>query len=389
MLSDSGELVLVASLAIQFAAQPLLVRTFVSPEVITTSLVLSGEVVKLVVCLLLLVFTGRLVPLMKLWTPAGSLNAALPSASYALQNLCMVTAYRHLDGVTFNVLIQTKLLFTAVFARILRGRGQSRTQWLALFLIFAASAWAALGAGKPKRQSIETVGFSVGVIASIAGAVFSGFGAVVSEKVLVEQKRDALLFSAELAAGGTLVVFLSLLLDLNGDGTRLANSNFKLYDHWTPVTCVPVMTCSTGGILVGIITKKLGSVKKALTVTVGLLLSAVLTAVSRGQPPSPEFCAALALVICGIRLYTSCNRATAVPTRMSRTVTSTTCTSNGTVSKVPLALNCVHRKTTYSLVASPCLGPSSPSAFFLGMRSATFPSVLADCSHPTKIVACS
>uniref|UniRef100_A0A7S0FN86 Nucleotide-sugar transporter n=1 Tax=Pyrodinium bahamense TaxID=73915 RepID=A0A7S0FN86_9DINO len=298
-------------LAVQFAAQPLLMRSFMLPAVVVSSVVMVGEAMKLAVCLLMLVLAGRLSPAMEGWTPAAGLQeAALPSLAYALQSMFNTTAYRRLDGVTFNVLNQTKLLFTAFFVLVLRGRWQTRQQCLALLLIFAASVLATVGdAGVGRHcRCVDTTSDEdcfnsdlVGIAAAVAGAMLSGLGAVLSEVVLVQQKRDALLFSAELAVGGMAAVGLNLLLDLNGDGSRWSASG--LFALWTPATLLPVTTNALSGILVGVLSKALGSVRKAFVITVGLLLSAALRVVSEGQLPSNSLCGGMVLVIAGVRLY--------------------------------------------------------------------------------------
>ncbi|CAE8646539.1 unnamed protein product, partial [Polarella glacialis] len=260
---------------------------------------------KLLLCLVGLVFSSRLRPALKDWSvEIGFREAAMPSMVFALQNFVCTAAYRRLDGVTFNVLSQTKLLFTALFALALRGRDQTKQQWQALLLIFIASASAVIGEGAASRGPMEAsrADVVVGAAAALLGAALSGLGSVLSEDVLVQKQRDVLLFSAELAAGGILVVGVNLLLDLNGDGTRLLHSR-DLFALWTPSTLLPVVTLGCGGILVGVVTKAVGSVRKALTVTVGLLLSAAFRTAWLGRPPSLRLCISILLVVAGMRRY--------------------------------------------------------------------------------------
>ncbi|CAE7785766.1 unnamed protein product [Symbiodinium pilosum] len=51
--------------------------------------------------------------------------AGVPSLTYLLQNLCIQAAYQKLDGLVFNILNQTKMLFTALFVYLILGRRQS------------------------------------------------------------------------------------------------------------------------------------------------------------------------------------------------------------------------------------------------------------------------
>jgi UDP-sugar transporter A1/2/3 len=61
-------------------------------------------------------WNGTLWNLHKDWTFSGALIASgLPAALYALQNTLLQLGYRNLDSLTFSMLNQSKLLFTALF----------------------------------------------------------------------------------------------------------------------------------------------------------------------------------------------------------------------------------------------------------------------------------
>lgn len=59
---------------------------------------------------------GTLKKAFKEWTFIGALTASgLPAAIYALQNSLLQISYRNLDSLTFSILNQTKIFFTALF----------------------------------------------------------------------------------------------------------------------------------------------------------------------------------------------------------------------------------------------------------------------------------
>lgn len=63
---------------------------------------------------------GTLKKLFRQWTLADSLIASgLPAAIYALQNSLLQISYRNLDSLTFSMLNQTKIFFTALFMYII------------------------------------------------------------------------------------------------------------------------------------------------------------------------------------------------------------------------------------------------------------------------------
>ncbi len=58
---------------------------------------------------------------------------------YSVQNTLTQLAYRHLDGLTFNLLNQTKTLFAALCVFLLMGNGQTPRQMVALGGLLGAS----------------------------------------------------------------------------------------------------------------------------------------------------------------------------------------------------------------------------------------------------------
>lgn len=70
-----------------------------------------------VICaLILMAKDGSLKKVVHEWTLFGSLAASgLPAAIYALQNSLLQISYKNLDSLTFSMLNQTKIFFTALF----------------------------------------------------------------------------------------------------------------------------------------------------------------------------------------------------------------------------------------------------------------------------------
>jgi len=93
-----------------------------SQDTIVTSLVLATEAAKVICTIVLLIAEGSLKKQFRNWTLAGSLTASgLPAAIYALQNSLLQISYKNLDSLTFSILNQTKLLWTAFFTYLILG----------------------------------------------------------------------------------------------------------------------------------------------------------------------------------------------------------------------------------------------------------------------------
>jgi threonine/homoserine/homoserine lactone efflux protein len=68
-------------------------------------------------------------------------TAGIPAVIYAFQNLLILAGYNYLDGLTLNLINQTKTLFTAVAVYLVMGRTQSLPQCFALAGMFGRVAW--------------------------------------------------------------------------------------------------------------------------------------------------------------------------------------------------------------------------------------------------------
>jgi UDP-sugar transporter A1/2/3 len=211
--------------------------------------------------------------------------ALLPAGLYALQNIAALQAYQNLDPLTFNVLNQTKTLSAALCCYLVMGRKQSLVQVLSLFLLLSAALI------MERLVTIDSL-FSSGVtlevpewgskhwtygVAPIMLASFiSGLSGALSQKFLQAQGggRNPYLFSMELCAASFLILTGSLLF--SSDGQRIAEQGF--WHEWTPATWIPILTNSVGGIIVGLVTKYAGSVRKGFALIFGIFLSGVVQA---------------------------------------------------------------------------------------------------------------
>jgi solute carrier family 35 (UDP-sugar transporter), member A1/2/3 len=129
--------------------------------------------------------------------------------------------------------------------------------------------------------------FSCCIIAPIrlAGAV--------CQKHLQHFGQDSCLFSMEISAISILFLLISILLgspdgkrllrqlkeqkeDEGGDKSRSSTARSRIFEGWTWRTWIPIITQASGGIMVGLVTKHAGAVRKGFALIFGMLLSGVL-----------------------------------------------------------------------------------------------------------------
>ena len=260
-----------AFLSIQFAAQPTLNQLFVPKNAIPTACVMMTELLKIGIAAIILLSSQSGRQSLVQWRFYDCLYyAGIPAASYAIQNLLIFTAYNNLDGLIFNLINQAKLLTTALLAYFILGSTQSPRQVLALVFLFTSAVIAV-----SSDQSTAAAGDrTVGLVAIISGTCLSGFGAVMSERAVCASNRNSLLFSAELGLIG--LASLIALSAWSGELNKILEIGIWSAGPGSLAGMIPGVSQALGGLVIGYVTKTSGSVKKGLSVIVGLILTASL-----------------------------------------------------------------------------------------------------------------
>ncbi|XP_031743731.1 UDP-N-acetylglucosamine transporter ROCK1 [Cucumis sativus] len=289
-------------LALQYGAQPLISKRFTRREVIVTSSVLTCEIVKVVCALAIMVKEGSLKKTFSEWTVAGALTASgLPAIIYALQNSLLQISYKNLDSLTFSMLNQTKILFTAVCTYFLLRQKQSIQQIGALFLLIVAAVLLSIGEGSSKGSSDgspDQILFH-GIIPVLVASVLSGLASALCQWSSQVKKHSSYLMTVEMSVVGSLFLFASTYKSPDGEAIR----QHGFFYGWTILTMIPVIFNALGGILVGLVTSRAGGVRKGFVIVSALLVTALLQFIFEGKPPSMYCIVALPLVVSSISIY--------------------------------------------------------------------------------------
>lgn len=256
-------------------------------------------------CFAMLVAEGRLHEALRGWTLRGAVLAAgLPSITYLVQNVCVQVAYQNLDSVAVNILNQSKMVFTALFSFLIVGRRQSPMQCVALLLVMISGVLIILSGKPPTSSTNQSQGQSAWVFGTaciVAGSALSGLGSGMLEWIMQNQKRDSYLLTVEMAVLGCVMLLCSLILDATDDARVWRQEG--LFTRWDLLTFIPILSQGWGGIVVGLITKVAGGVRKGFAVVVGLIFTCILRWVVSGKTPSPYVYVAVPLVALSIYLH--------------------------------------------------------------------------------------
>lgn len=288
-------LLFMALLALQAGTQPIIARKCTSKEVNITSQVIACELAKIVCSLFIIGLEGSGRSLIKQWDFFGAMVASgLPAAIYAIQNMLVQVAYRHLDYLTFNMLNQTKLLFTAFFNFVLLGLMQSSQQVTALFMMLVGATLLTVGGKSGSSAGGEhDESFLLGIMPVLLASMLSGVASSLCQWAIQVKKRSPYLLTIEMSVIGTAVLVFSMLH--TPDGAKIRAEGF--FNGWTPYAVIPVLTNAGGGILVGLVTKYSGGVKKGFVNISALLVTAVAQYLVDGIQPSMFVWIAMPLVV--------------------------------------------------------------------------------------------
>ena len=215
--------------------------------------------------------------------------AGVPAGLYAIQNLAALKAYQNLDALTFNVLNQTKTLSAALCCYIVMGKRQSTLQIGALILLLVSAlvmegilpipglASDTLATWPIEGREWNAQHLVNGVFPILLASFISGLAGAISQKYLQKAGggRNAYLFSMELCVASVFILTSSLAV--SPDGKQLLEKGF--WEGWTPLTFIPIISNSVGGIIVGLVTKYAGSVRKGFALIFGILLSGIAQAI--------------------------------------------------------------------------------------------------------------
>ncbi|XRB01361.1 UDP-N-acetylglucosamine transporter ROCK1 [Pycnococcus provasolii] len=193
--------------------------------------------------------------------------AGIPAVLYMVQNLLMAFASRHVDGATFAALVQTKILWAALFAYLILGEAQTRKQLTAISALGAAAVPLSCNheqASSPKDAvDNSTLVVASGVTCVLLAAALSGLSACICQRLM--RKFSAIpvaWFSIEMS----LFAVLPILLTTKGSWS----------DAVSVSTSPVVWINAVGGLLVGLVTRKLGGVAKGCAAVGGLAISSML-----------------------------------------------------------------------------------------------------------------
>ena len=246
--------------------------------IVSTAVVLS-EFIKVLISLLGLYFedasknTGDMFEKMRNSSKLRDLvKIVVPAGLYVLQNNLQYVAMSNLPAEVYQVLIQGKIITTAIFSVLLLNRRYSLTQWSS---VFALSLGVALVQFSLRTAAITAshVNFAIGISSVLISTLTSGFASVYLEKMLKSKGSfwirnvQLSLVSLAIAATGSFVK----------DSQTIMNRGF--FAGYNPLVLSVILTQALGGMLVAFVVRYTNSIVKGFAASGSIVLSCIVSAI--------------------------------------------------------------------------------------------------------------
>ena len=231
----------------------------------------------------------------------------VPAVVYNAQQILEMVALSRLEAPTFSVVVQSKILVTALFSKWLLGAQLSQNQFVALVMLTVSVV---LAQRRSECASSTTGGSDVvGIFATLSIAVLSGFAAVYTERVL---KRTPYACHVDLDAGARRLGHMQLQMAcaclctsgsfaVLSDGRTIVLQGF--WHGFDAGACAMVVSSAMGGLLVAATLHYATSILKGYATSVSVLLTGLLSHVLFRTEVGLNFLLATTTIACSIFLY--------------------------------------------------------------------------------------
>jgi len=229
-----------------------------------------------------------------------------PAGIYKSHQMLEFVALSRLEAPVFSVIVQTKLLTTALFSWVVLGKRLRGVQLIALVLLMVGVILAQMRDGQKSHlnHDAET---TVGVLATLVIATLSGFAAVYTERVLKHAKLQAHSMAAQdvlpymqiqMALASLLII--GVFAFANDFPTIIERGLWHGFDHRAVIA---VVSSALGGLIVSAVLKYADSVLKGYATASSVILTGLLSALLFGTSIDLHFMLAVVNVTCSIALY--------------------------------------------------------------------------------------
>lgn len=282
-------------------------RTRPGDMFISSTAVVMAEVVKLLVCLVLVyriesISWNHFISILNntiIKQPVDTLKVCIPSLVYLIQNNLLYVSTSNLDAATYQVTYQLKIFTTAVFSVLLLKRKLLRHQWIALVILIAGVLLVQLNNSTDKsKDSYPNQNRIVGLVSALIACCLSGFAGVYFEKILKGAEISIWMRNIQLSF---VSIPLGFIVCLTTDWNQITTNGFFFgYDLYIVYL---ISLQAAGGLIVAMVVKYADNILKGFATSLAIVIACIFSIYFFNFTISIQFVLGTILVMCSIFLY--------------------------------------------------------------------------------------
>mmetsp|Transcript_12118 Transcript_12118/g.18148 ORF Transcript_12118/g.18148 Transcript_12118/m.18148 type:complete len:435 (-) Transcript_12118:107-1411(-) len=197
-----------------------------------------------------------------------TMRVAVPSGLYVLQNNLQYLATSNLPAEVYQVLIQMKLIATALFSMKILNKFQSTGQWICIGFLTIGLAIVQLSCGSVK---LENVNLLIGLTSVFFSCLTSGYAGTYHEVTLKAKNASLIVRNIQMSS-------ISLVLALIGcfrDSDIIMQKGF--FHGYDSLVLLVIFLQAVGGLIISVVVKYTDSVVKGIATSASIILSCLLS----------------------------------------------------------------------------------------------------------------
>eukprot|EP00591_Stephanopyxis_turris_P014987 CAMPEP_0195533030 /NCGR_PEP_ID=MMETSP0794_2-20130614/39659_1 /TAXON_ID=515487 /ORGANISM="Stephanopyxis turris, Strain CCMP 815" /LENGTH=351 /DNA_ID=CAMNT_0040665433 /DNA_START=96 /DNA_END=1151 /DNA_ORIENTATION=+ len=287
-ITSTGLKVLIL-LAFQNCTKNLLTRYVMkdAPNFLYSAAVIGSELTKLTLSTLyILLIDKRSISSIGTFLRGDVQNTKLliiPACVYNMQQTLELVALENIHASIFSVLVQSKLIMTAVFSVIVLRKQLRKAQVISLVLLTVGVVLCNMEDSNVNIDFSKDSSQLKGIIATLGIAVASGFAAVYTEKVIKKKRTRTNLGDTEYSLAYMQVQLAGVSLIVMGAWAILNDYDtivrYGLWHNFELPAFIAVFNAGVGGLMVAACLKYADSVLKGYATAVSVVLTGILSMV--------------------------------------------------------------------------------------------------------------
>lgn len=240
--------------------------------------------------------------------PRWALAFSLPATCYCVHNNLWYVAVTHLDPVTVAVGTQSKVIFAALFAVLILGRGLGAVRWSAILLLSvglmlvesSAPFWPRSPRIASPGPDIDDVARSRGLLALASLCALSGLAGTLTELLLKDPSITSSLWTRNLLMSLFSLPIAAATVGVTDMDAVTSGQLLVGFGAWP--SCI-VCLGALGGVVTSVALRYADNLLKSFAVGISIALAVLLASAVLGVRLSPRSAAGAALVAAASTAY--------------------------------------------------------------------------------------